>query len=83
MSGELLWTRRDGKEFHRSDIVSLNYDNDFAMWNDLVDEKHGLLVDTIDYVGLGNQSDIMAYVLIGNRFMHFDWDDIEVVREEG
>jgi len=53
------------------------------MWNDLRGEKHGLLVDTIDYIGLGERKDVMAYVLICDKFMHFEWEDIEVLHEEG
>jgi len=83
MPGELLWTRSDGKEFRKGDIVQLNYDDDFAMWNDIFTEKHGLLVDTIDYTGLGDHRDVMAYVLVGEKFTHFEWDDLEVVHEEG
>ena len=83
MPGEVLWTRSDGKEFRKGDIVYLNYDDDFAVWNDVFVEKHGLLVDTIDYIGLGDHKDVMAYVLIGDKFMHFEWDDLEVIHEEG
>ncbi len=83
MPGELLWTREDGKKFHKGDIIELCYDDEFAMWNDLRGEKHGLLVDTIDYIGLGERKDVMAYVLICDKFMHFEWEDIEVLHEEG
>lgn len=83
MSGELLYTRRDGKKYHLGDLVRLEHDADFAEWNDLWDGKHGVVVGTIVYKGLPPQEDILAEVLVDGRKIPFEWDDIEVFNEEG
>ena len=44
MPGELLYTRKDGREYHLGELVKLGHDADFAEWNDLWLEKHGMLV---------------------------------------
>lgn len=81
MPGKLLFTRRDGKEYHLGDLVKLIHDTDFAEWNDLWTEKHGLLVGTIEYPGLSHV-DLLAEVLVDGRKIPFEWEDIEVFDEK-
>lgn len=83
MHGELLFTRRDGVEYRLGDLVRLEHDEDFAEWNDLWKERHGMLVGTIVYKGLPPQEDILAEVLVDGRKVPFEWEDIEVVNEQG
>lgn len=82
MQGELLFTRRDGKVYHLGDLVRLEHDEDFAAWNDLWEGKHGVVVGTIEYAGLSHV-DILAEVLVDGRKVPFEWEDIEVINEEG
>lgn len=82
MPGELLYTRKDGREYHLGDLIKLGYDAEFAEWNDLWAEKHGMLVGTIEYAGLSHV-DILAEVLVDGRKIPFEWEDIEVINEEG
>lgn len=83
MPGDLLWTRKDGKEYREGDLVRLEHDEDFATWNDLWTERHGVLVDSIEYVGLEPQKDTLARVLVNGRIIVFEWEDLEPVTEEG
>ncbi len=83
MHDDVLYTRRDGKVFRVGDLLRLEHDVDFAVWNDLLQEKHGLLVGTIVYPGLPPQEDILAEVLVCGRKVPFEWEDIEVINEEG
>lgn len=82
MPGDLLFTRRDGKEYHLGDLVRLEHDEDFAEWNNLWSERHGMLVGTIVYAGMVHE-DILAEVLVNGRTVAFEWEDIEVVNEKG
>lgn len=82
MSGELLFTRRDGQKYFLGDLVRLEHDHDFAEWNDLWAEKHGVIVGTISYEGLVH-SDLLAEVLVDGRKIPFEWEDIEVLHEDG
>ena len=82
MPGELLYTRKDGREYRLGDLIKLGHDADFAEWNDLWIEKHGMLVGTIEYAGLSHV-DILAEVLVDGRKVPFEWEDIEVINEEG
>lgn len=81
MPGELLYTRRDGKSYHVGDLVRLEHDADFAEWNDLWKERHGMLLGTIEYPGLSHV-DLMAEVLVDGRKVPFEWEDIEVINAE-
>ena len=83
MPGELLFTRRDGMEYRLGDLVRLEHDADFAEWNELWEEKHGLVVGTIVYTGLSPQEDILAEVLVDGRKVPFEWEDIEVINGKG
>lgn len=83
MPGELLYTRQDGKKYHVGDLVRLEHDEDFAEWNDLWEGRHGLLVGTITYLGLPPREDILAEVLVNGKKIPFEWEDIEVINEEG
>ncbi len=83
MPGDSIYTRKDGKVYREGDLVRLGHDADFAEWNDLSQEKHGLLVGTIVYAGLPPQEDILAEVLVDGRKIPFEWEDIEVINEEG
>ena len=83
MLGEVLYTRKDGKVYREGDLLRLEHDADFAEWNDLWQEKHGLLVGTIVYPGLPPQEDILAEVLVDGRKIPFEWEDIEVINAEG
>jgi hypothetical protein len=82
MPGELLFTRKDGKEYHLGDLVRLEHDEDFAQWNNLWSEQHGMLVGAIVYAGMVHE-DILAEVLVDGRTVAFEWEDIEVVSEKG
>lgn len=82
MPGDLLYTRRDGREYRRGDLVRLEHDDDFADWNDLWSERYGTLVGTVEYPGLSHV-DLLADVLVNGRTIPFEWEDIEVVNEEG
>jgi hypothetical protein len=81
MPGELLYTRRDGKEYHMGDLLELKHDDDFCVWNELGDERHGVLVGAIEYPGLSHV-DLLADVLVGGRTVPFEWEDVEVINEE-
>lgn len=83
MPDEPLYTRQDGKVYRLGDLVRLEHDADFAEWNELCEEKHGVVVGTIVYKGLPPQEDILAEVLVDGRKIPFEWEDIEVVNEEG
>jgi len=78
MPGELLWVRRDGKEYREGDLVRLEHDEDFATWNDLWAERHGVVVGTIVYEGLEPLKDTLAQVLVDGRIVVFEWEDLEV-----
>jgi hypothetical protein len=78
MPGELLWVRRDGKEYRKGDLVRLEHDEDFATWNDLWTERHGVVVGTIVYEGLEPLKDTLAEVLVDGRVVAFEWEDLEV-----
>lgn len=82
MQSELLYTRKDGKEYRRGDLVRLEHDNDFADWNDLWEARYGVLIGTVEYPGLSHV-DILADVLVDGRTIPFEWEDIEVTNEKG
>jgi hypothetical protein len=78
MRGELLWTRNDGKRYHKGDLVRLEHDGDFAEWNDLWTERHGVVVGMIVYEGLSPLKDTLAEVLVAGRVVAFEWEDLEL-----
>ena len=82
MPGKLLFTRRDGREYHLGDLVELKHDAEFSEWNELDGEKHGMLVGTIEYPGLSHV-DLLAYVLVDGRKIPFEWEDLELIDEQG
>ena len=80
MSKEFI---RNGSAFSVGDVVKLKYDCEFSSWNKNVSGNLGVIVDVKSYSRLHCDSGELVDVLVDEKIISFEWEDIEKVNENG
>jgi len=80
MSKEFI---RNGSTFSVGDVVKLKYDSEFSSWNKNVSGNLGVIVDVKSYSRLLCDSGELVDVLVDEKIIPFEWEDIEKVNENG